>query len=353
MRLVILLTFVFLCIDGESQVVLTADGPGNTYSLINSVLAPGYNAIETPDCGHNAFGNHIDEVFDSELNKYVFRFSIHTTPDDDRCINFDRQRNEIKTYDQSPDNLLGVENETVRYQWAFKLPAGFQSSSRFTHIHQLKSVGDPYSSMPMYTLTTREGNPDQLELRYAEFGSQVTLVETDLAPFMGTWVDVTETIEYSNPGSYSIEMKQVSDSSILFSYSNNSIANWRVGATFLRPKWGIYRSLAYPQALRDEEVLFAGFSVEEISLVSQEEDELAVALLKIFPNPANKKLTIRGIPKDVLRIQIYDSNGNKLTDRAIRSQGEIEIDVSLLLSGVYAVRVVGDRMSKSQIVFID
>ena len=43
---------------------------------------------------------------------------------------------------QSPENLLGRENETVTYSWKFKLPEGFQSSPKFTHLHQLKSVGE-------------------------------------------------------------------------------------------------------------------------------------------------------------------------------------------------------------------
>ena len=245
-------------------VVLNADGPGNTYDLITSVLAPGYNPIEVPDCNHTEFGEHIDELFDSELNTNVFRFYIHTSPDNDRCINLDRQRNEIKTYGQSPDNLLGIENETVTYKWKFKLKSGFQSSSNFTHLHQLKSVGGSLASMPMYTLTTRKGSPDKFQLRYAETDNQNTIAETELAPFIDTWLAVTETIKYGTSGTYEIEIKKVSDDTILFTYSNTSIINWRPNATFVRPKWGIYRSLLNAQDLRDEEVLFADFSITEI-----------------------------------------------------------------------------------------
>ncbi|MFP4845335.1 hypothetical protein [Winogradskyella sp. PE311] len=245
-------------------VELKADGPGSTYDLITSVLAPGQNPIETPDCNHTAFGNHIDELFDTDLNTNVFRFFIHTTPDNDRCINFDRQRNEIKTYSQSPDNLLGIENETVIYKWKFKLKAGFQSSPNFTHLHQLKSVGGALESMPMYTLTTRKGTPDKLQLRYAETDSQITVEEAELAPFIDTWLEVTETIKYGTSGTYAIEIKNISDDSVLFEYSNNTIINWRPEASFVRPKWGIYRSLINQQDLRDEEVLFADFSITEI-----------------------------------------------------------------------------------------
>ncbi|MDP5229368.1 MAG: hypothetical protein NWQ38_03165 [Cellulophaga sp.] len=247
-----------------SGVELKADGPGNTYALITSVLAPGHDPIEVPDCNHTIFGNHIDELFDSELNTNVFRFFMHTTPDNDRCINFDRQRNEIKSYGPSPDNLLGIENETVVYKWKLKLSVGFQSSPNFTHIHQLKSVGGDLEDMPMYTLTTRKGNPDRIELRYAETDNQITLTQTDLTPFLGTWVSITETIKYGTAGTYNIEIKKVSDNAVLMAYSNNSIINWRANANFVRPKWGIYRSLQNPQDLRDEEVLFADFSITEL-----------------------------------------------------------------------------------------
>ena len=148
----------------HAQLIIESDGPGNTYELLTSKLAPNYYPIEVPDCGHNNFGRHIDEIFDNELNKNVFRFFIHTSEDDDRCINFDRQRNEIKSYDKSPDSLLAIQGEIVRYQWKFKLSDGFQSSPNFTHIHQLKAVGGSESSMPLITLTTRKNTPDELEL---------------------------------------------------------------------------------------------------------------------------------------------------------------------------------------------
>jgi len=250
-------------IPNPQGVQLKADGPGNTYDLITSILAPHHNPIETSDCNHTAFGNHINKIFDSELNTNVFRFFVHTSTDNDRCLNFDRQRNEVKTYDQSPNNLLGTQNETVIYKWEFKFAEGFQSSPNFTHIHQLKSVGGLLESMPMYTLTTRKGSADKLELRYTETDSQITLAQTDINPLINTWLEVTEIIKYGTSGTYDIEIKKVSDNSMLLSYSNPSIINWRSGADFVRPKWGIYRSLINEQDRRDEEVLFDDFSVLE------------------------------------------------------------------------------------------
>ena len=255
---------VTMNLEKNVGVKLIANGPGDTYELIRSVLAPGQNPIETPDCSHPEFGDHIDEIFDEELNSNVFRFHIHTSPDDDRCINFDRQRNEIKSYSQSPNYLLGVEDEKVNYKWKFKLNAGFQASPKFTHFHQLKSVGGSLASQPMYTLTARQGTPDRLELRYAETDDANTLKQIDLAPFIDTWLEVSETILYGINGSYEIVIKRVEDGSILFSYSNSSIINWRPGASFVRPKWGIYRSLEFAEDLRDEQVLFNDFIIIEI-----------------------------------------------------------------------------------------
>lgn len=251
-----------------SETILKAKGEGETYELINSVFAPGYNVVEVPDCNHEDFGRHIDEIYDTQLNKNVFRFFIHTTPDNDRCLKFDRQRNEIKTYDKSPDNLKGIKNEKVVYSWKFKIKSGFQSSSNFTHLHQLKAVGGSEDSMPLITLTTRKGSPDNLELRYAETKSQITLKKTDLTPFKGEWVEVIETVIFGekDTGSYEIEIKNVSTKQTLFSYSNNNIRMWKTNADFIRPKWGIYRSLLNAQDLRDEELLFADFNISELKI---------------------------------------------------------------------------------------
>ena len=57
------LSLLFIVSEVNSQVTLDADGPGGTYALITSVLAPNQNPIEVPDCDHTGFGDHIDEVF--------------------------------------------------------------------------------------------------------------------------------------------------------------------------------------------------------------------------------------------------------------------------------------------------
>lgn len=349
----ILIIFLFLCFlqNGHTQVVLKADGPGDTYDLISSVLAPGQNPIETPDCGHNAFGDHIDEIFDEELNDFVFRFHLHTEPDNDRCISFDRQRNEIKSYAPSPDNLLGIEEETVVYKWKFKLPEGFQSSPNFTHLHQLKSVGGDLASMPIYTLTARKSSPDRLELRYAETTNQTTLIQTDLAPFIGRWVEVTETIKYGYDGTYEIEIIALNDETVLLSYENNSIINWRPGGDFVRPKWGIYRSLNNAQDLRDEMVLFADFSVEELDLVDTNEPEMQDDF-SVYFNSINKSLHLKNIDRKTKAIQVFSWSGRKIMDIENDQVTELNLDVSTYTNGLYIISLKGEGSIQSKSVLI-
>jgi hypothetical protein len=242
-------------------VLLKANGPGNTYELIDSVL--GGSAEEVPDCSHPAFGRHIAEVYDSTLRCYVFAFYIHVTPDNDRCVAFDRQRNEIKTYGPSPDSLKGFLGDTVTHAWIFKLDSGFQASPNFTHIHQIKA-GDGDDGAPIITLTPRKGNPDKMQVIHTGSSSTTslgTVLQVPLAPFKGAWVRAEEHIIYQTAGSYSLTIHRLSDDSVLLSYSNTNIDMWRNGTTFVRPKWGIYRSLDTPSALRDETVLFNDFYI--------------------------------------------------------------------------------------------
>ncbi len=256
--------------------ILKADGPGNTYELINSILAPGANAVEHSECaasgttypysGHASFGRHIAEVYDNDLGEYVFEFYAHVSQDNDRCIYNDRQRVEIKTYDASPDVLKGTVGETVKYVWRFKIPTGFQPSASFTHIHQIKAVnGD--DGDPIFTLTPRKGSPNKLELIYVLSGTSGTTkpVTANLSLFENVWVEATETIKIGTRGTYSIVLKKVSDGTTLLSYTNNDILTIRADNDFIRPKWGIYRGLGNSGDLRDESLRINQISITELN----------------------------------------------------------------------------------------
>src|SRR5579859_263975 len=239
----------------RAQTVLTADGQTDTYTLINSTF--GGSSEEVPDCSHPDFGPHITQEWDNDFNKPVFFFYIHVTPDNDRCINFDRQRNEIKAATSAPDSVRGFFGDTVMYRWAFKLDNGFQPSPSFTHIHQIKAV-DGDNGAPIITITPRSGSSnDILQIINVDSSGQTTvLTSTDLTPFEGQWIDAQETVTYDFNGSYSLTLTRISDGAQLLSFSSDSIDVWRNGTTWVRPKWGIYRSLNHPDFLRDEVVHF-------------------------------------------------------------------------------------------------
>ncbi len=243
---------------------ISADGPGDTYALLEQAL--GGSPLEVPDCDHDEMFKHIEEVYDEELDRNVFKFYIHKYIDTDRCeTNVDRQRNEIKAYDPSPDYLKAIQREVVTYEWYFKIDAGFQASSNFTHLFQLKVVGGTDSANPLLTITPRKGDPNKLQLIHGRGNNNYTTVkEADLSLMAGKWVKAFCKAEFAeDTGKLDFRLELLDGTGVL-SYSNESIDMWRAGASFVRPKWGIYRSLNDVASLRDEEVLFADFQVTEI-----------------------------------------------------------------------------------------
>ena len=338
MKQLLLFIFWISTFNYSAQVVLEADGPGNTYELINSVLAlPNRDVVETPDCNHSAFGRHIDEVFDTDLNKFVFRFSMHSSPDNDRCINFDRQRNEIKTFGGSPENLKANLEETVVYKWKFKLASDFKPSASFSHVHQIKAVGGFYASIPMITLTLRKSSPDRIELRYTPTNDQNTIKTANLDLFRGNWVEVTETIKFSQTGTYSIEIKNIATSEVVLSYNSTSIDTWQDGADFSRPKWGLYRSLNNVADLKDEEVLFADFSIEEVTGALSIDDLKAKAEnILLYPNPSSSEVNFENANSENYdNVALFNYYGKSFsTDKRLKNN---KLDVSGLSKGLYFI----------------
>lgn len=246
-----------------AQVTLSADGPGSTYSLIES---KGFG-VENPDCQHSSFGPHVTEVFDNTLNKYVFVFHSHHLLDNDRCTNEDRTRMEIKGGNGSPADLQHTSGQTAYYRWKFRLDAGFKPSSRFTHIFQIKAI-DGDDGAPLITITPRAGSPERMQIIHSTgsgSGGLGTVTQVDLAPFKGQWVEAYVKYKSSegSAGTFEITLTRMSDGATLLSYSNNSLDMWRTGASYNRPKWGVYRGK--DDVLRDEEVRFADFCVTESS----------------------------------------------------------------------------------------
>ncbi len=284
----------------QQQTTLTSDGSitRNVWQLVNRAFNTGkpeyvsdkpgiYGAVEHSDCSLTGGRESYTEEFDNTLNKNVFSFNIYKVGSTDRCKKnpykptpaplpsgiVERQRVEIKAYSQSPEFQKAKLGNTHLYSWKFKLASDFQASDRFTHLHQLKSVGGTQSNMPLITLSAGGKKVDEMgkttaeaemRLRYSPDGkSQITLKTAPLSKFKGRWVEAFEKVHYNEwfKAVYEIVIRDVVTGEEIFNFESYSLRMWKSNATFVRPKWGIYRSMVEHQKLKDEQVKYTDFII--------------------------------------------------------------------------------------------
>lgn len=257
--------------DSLSLRVLSADGEGqvDTYDLIKNFAGP--NPIEAPDLYEiNHPGSpHIFEETDQDVGDH-FVFVIHRDDDRDRdrVDITDRQRNEIKTYDKSEDAVKAYEGEVMIYRWKFKIESGISLTTRFSHFFQLKAVGGD-DSMPIITLTGNiQSGEDGFEVRHSPLTSTVDLARISRDNVEGRWLTAYVRATFSEDGDFRMIIVDEVAREVVFDISEQGLDMWRgtAGDHFVRPKWGIYRSLAEKDDLRaDEEVVrFADFQIEKV-----------------------------------------------------------------------------------------
>ena len=260
-----------------SAALLSADGnDAATYTLMTS---KGYN-YETPDADHNPAVRHIRQVQDATLGKWVFAFDMHIATDTNKGEDKDRQRNEIKTDAHSPASMVAQEGETLSMTWKFKLPAGMRTTTKFSHIHQLKGIdnseGTADVANPIITFTCRSLSSGSQQFQVIHTtdtpasGSATNeyYLKTDLAEFLGEWVSVSETVTFAEKGTYSVVIVRMRDGKKLAEFTKTGVDLWRSGTTGMRPKWGLYRNFgdnhSLAAQLRDETLLFADFDVQKV-----------------------------------------------------------------------------------------
>ncbi|HET9571687.1 MAG TPA: BACON domain-containing protein [Bacteroidales bacterium] len=244
---------------------MTADMSGDDGGILNLtnwnavdtyMKGFGYEYTEHPEaCNTPGYAHltmpHCTPVYDATLHKNVFRFDIHVTPflDRDRCTigTYDRQRNEMKTQTNNTtwSKVQGNYDEWQILEWKFKLNAGLKPSNSFFHIHQLKAQDGTDNGAPLITITPRATNRIQI-IHTARSGghSLGTVVDNaNLSEYLDEWVQVHEEMHYNIVGSYKITITRIRDNKVLMSYETNNIDLWRKGSSFIRNKYGLYRSL--------------------------------------------------------------------------------------------------------------
>jgi len=239
-----------------AQVPLTQSRSG----VNNYMKNYGFDYSENPHCSGGYGGDdnnvHCMAEWDGTMNRDVFRIDIHITPviDGDRCSSstVDRQRNEMKsaTNNSTWAKVQGNYDEWQIIEWKFKLPVGFQPTSAFCHIHQLKAQDGPNNGSALITITPRansNGSNKRIQIIHSVDGDtgvgKGTVKEAPMADFEGEWVQVREEIHYTHNGFYSCQITRISDGKVLLTYTDSNIDMWRKGASYIRNKYGIYRSL--------------------------------------------------------------------------------------------------------------
>jgi hypothetical protein len=235
---------------------------GKLYGSINTYMRQfGFDYTEHPNCT-GGLGGHIDGVhgavdLDPYFSRYVFRFDIHIDPviDGDRCSSttVDRQRNEMKsiTNNSTWAKVQGNWDEWQILEWTFKLPVGFQPTQNFGHIHQLKAQDGPNNGSPVITISARsnsDGSNRRIQIIHSVDGANTgkgTVVDNvPLADFENEWVHVREEVHYTHDGYYTARITRISDGKVLVDFTDSNIDMWRIGSSYIRNKWGLYRSLA-------------------------------------------------------------------------------------------------------------
>jgi hypothetical protein len=235
---------------------------GQLYSGINTYMRRyGFDYTEHPNCT-GGFGGHIDGVhgavdLEPTLGRHVFRFDIHIDPviDGDRCSSstVDRQRNEMKSITNNSATWAPVQGNWDEWQileWKFKLPAGLQPTQNFFHIHQLKAQDGPNNGAPTITITPRSsssGGSKRIQIIHSVDGAPTgkgTIVDNvPLSDFEDEWVQVREEMHYTYDGYYSIKITRIRDGKVLIDFKDENIDMWRSGSSYIRSKFGLYRSL--------------------------------------------------------------------------------------------------------------
>jgi hypothetical protein len=189
-------------------------------------------------------------------------------------------------------------------------------------------------------------------LRYSDHLDQITLTQIDLSKVLDRWIQATETIGVGEHGSYSLLLEDIADKSIVLNYAQADTRVWKTDADFLRPKWGIYRSLLDKASLLDEMLYFADFSIEEKSDLPEALSTLRINAKQysIYPNPAATHFTIKDLvilPNDTALL--YNAKGQLLQTFSLQTN---QIAISTLVPGAYYLVLRNNRLTKAYIPFV-
>jgi hypothetical protein len=200
-------------------------------SPANQTVAQAFEGIEDDRSDSHPGVTHIYVSGDA------YRFDMHTQDRDGD----DRQRNEVKGMRTSGSAYIKIlKNQVWRISYQMYIPTSLDATSSFTHIAQMKVPG---SGAPLYTMSLPiSGGTPKINVRYWDEDEQTHEVgNTNLAPIQGKWLDTTFEFKASDTGYLRWTLKDGSTTLVDKRLDNTDL--WRADTDYLRPKWGIYRSI--------------------------------------------------------------------------------------------------------------
>jgi len=240
------------------SLAVTAVG-GPVIGQLTSGASPAGAAVQAPQlvwnpspssAGLRAFeGIEADRGGAHPDRKYVvvedgdhYRFNIWKD-DRDTTGGGDRQRTESKGMVQGGTALKMHDGETWTISYEMFMPSSLHGTSKFTHIFQTKTPvdnGGPYVTLDL----GRSGGKEVLRARaYANSGSP-DIASTDLSPLRNKWITIEWTFTIGSAGKAAFTARGGTGSGAPVAVQG-SMSNVRIPdqGDYVRPKWGIYRSV--------------------------------------------------------------------------------------------------------------
>jgi hypothetical protein len=171
-----------------------------------------------------------------------YRFNIWRD-DRDTTGGGDRQRTEVKGMVQNGTALKMHDGETWTIGYDMYLPSTLHGTSKFTHIFQTKTPST--NAGPWVTLDlTRSGGKEFVSARaYANSGSP-SIASTELDPLRDKWVSVQWTLTIGAEGTAAFLIRDGAGSGApIAAQGSMTKVNIPGQGDYVRPKWGIYRSV--------------------------------------------------------------------------------------------------------------
>jgi len=183
-------------------------------------------------------GRHDDYIIVEGNDHY--RFNIWKN-DRDSTGGGDRQRTESKGMVQNGTALKMTNGQTWTISYQMYMPTTLHGTSKFTHIFQTKIPSTNAGPFVTLDLTRESSTSETLRARaYANPGSP-TIASAPLAPLRGQWITIIWTLTIGQSGTARFQCLDSAGKTVADGTKHGVIMPDQ--GDYLRPKWGIYRSV--------------------------------------------------------------------------------------------------------------